>query len=164
MIHFIIQCAVAFVATCAFAVLFHVPHAQYFYCGVTGAAGWACYLVVMALYPSQAVASFFASVVLTMMARVFAARRCCPSTLFLICGVFPLVPGAGIYYTAYYFIFGNAALAAENGSTALKMAVGIALGIVLVLALPGRRFVQFASRGKREARPAQNPQFFDNME
>ena len=34
-----------------------------------------------------------------------------PVTVFLLSGIFPLVPGAGIYYTAYYFIQGNNALA-----------------------------------------------------
>lgn len=145
------QSVVAFVATWAFTVLFHVPREQYFFCGLTGAAGWACYLCVMEVYPSQAVASFFAASVLTVMSRIFAAWRRCPSTPFLICGIFPLVPGAGIYFTAYYFIFGESKLAAENGSNTIKMAVGIAMGIVIVLSLPGALFSWCVPRPKKKS-------------
>lgn len=150
--NFVLQCAVAFVATVAFAVLFHVPRAQYAFCGLTGMAGWACYLAVMAAYPSAPTASLAATAVLTVCARAFAAYRRCPSTVFLICGIFPLVPGAGIYYTAYSFIFGDMAGCVDNGVQTLKIAVAIALGIVAVFALPGGAFRVFerARRGESQ--------------
>ena len=114
MAHFLIQCAVSFVATVAFAILFHVPRAQYVWCGITGMAGWACYLLYLAVSPSAPMASLLATAVLTVFSRAFAVRRRCPSTIFLICGIFPLVPGAGIYYTAYSFILGETAECVAN--------------------------------------------------
>ena len=54
----------------------------------------------------------------------------------LLSGIFPLVPGAGIYYTAYYFIQGNNALALSNGISTFKVAVALAIGITLVLSVP----------------------------
>ena len=59
-----------------------------------------------------------------------------PVTVFLLSGIFPLVPGAGIYYTAYYFIQGNNALALSNGISTFKVAVALAVGISLVLSVP----------------------------
>ena len=59
-----------------------------------------------------------------------------PVTVFLLSGIFPLVPGAGIYYTAYYFIQGNNALALSNGISTFKVAVALAIGITLVLSVP----------------------------
>ena len=50
--------------------------------------------------------------------------------------LFPLVPGAGIYYTAYYFIQGENALSLANGISTFKVAVTLAVGIALVLGLP----------------------------
>lgn len=67
-----------------------------------------------------------------------------PATVFLISGIFALVPGAGIYYTAYYFIMGDNAMAVAKGVETFKIAVALAVGIVLVLALPGRLFEAFA--------------------
>ena len=57
-------------------------------------------------------------------------------TVFLLTGIFPLVPGAGIYYSAYYFIQGDNALALANGISTFKIAVALAVGIALVLCLP----------------------------
>ena len=54
----------------------------------------------------------------------------------LLTGIFPLVPGAGIYYTAYYFIQGENALSLANGISTFKVAVTLAVGIALVLGLP----------------------------
>lgn len=115
MLSLLAQTAVSFVATVSFAILFQVPREQYVYSGLCGAAGWLCYLLVMQNYPSPAVASFAAVVVLTVMSRIFAVRRKTPVTVFLICGIFPLVPGAGIYYTAYNFIIGNNQMAVAKG-------------------------------------------------
>lgn len=136
MLSLLAQTAVSFVATVSFAILFQVPREQYVYSGLCGAAGWLCYLLVMQNYPSPAVASFAAVVVLTVMSRIFAVRRKTPVTVFLICGIFPLVPGAGIYYTAYNFIIGNNQMAVEKGVETIKIAVAIALAVVFTFSLP----------------------------
>ncbi len=145
---FLLQCIMSFLATLAFAVLYHAPRKEYFWCGFTGAAGWACYTILMQYQPAPVTASLLAVLVLALFARVFAVRRCCPSTIFLICGIFPLVPGAGIYYTAYHFIMGENELFAAKGVETIKIAVAIALGIVLVLSLPTKLFAVFAPNKK----------------
>ena len=136
MFQLLTQTLVAFVATVAFGVLFQVPREQYAFSGICGAAGWLCYLLVMQNYPSTTIASFAAAVVLTMMSRIFAVWRKTPVTVFLICGIFPLVPGAGIYYTAYYFIMGDNAMALSKGIETIKITVAIALAIVFVFSMP----------------------------
>ena len=54
----------------------------------------------------------------------------------MLSGIFQLVPGAGIYYCAYYFIQGNNALALSHGISTFKVAVALAVGISLVLSVP----------------------------
>ena len=129
MFQLLTQTLVPFVATVAFGVLFQVPKEQYAFSGICGAAGWLN-------YPSTTIASFAAAVVLTMMSRIFAVWRKTPVTVFLICGIFPLVPGAGIYYTAYYFIMGDNSMALSKGIETIKIAVAIALAIVFVFSMP----------------------------
>ena len=51
-------------------------------------------------------------------------------------GIFPLVPGAGIYYTAYYFLQGEQELFASKGGETFKVALALALGIALICSLP----------------------------
>ena len=57
-------------------------------------------------------------------------------TIFLVSGILPLVPGAGIYWTAYYLVTDQLAEAADRGFLAVKVAVAIVLGIVFVFEIP----------------------------
>ena len=58
--------------------------------------------------------------------------------------IFPLVPGAGVYWTAYYIVTDQLRLAAGTGYTAVKVAVAIVLGIVFIFELPQGLFVRLA--------------------
>lgn len=131
------QFAVAMVATISFGIGFQVPRRHFAACGVTGALGWLCYVLgsgVLGL--SAPMATLLAALPLTLAARWFAQRHKAPVTLFLLCGIFPLVPGAGIYYTAYYFLQDDRAAFANRGVETFKIAVALALGIALISSLP----------------------------
>jgi len=131
-----LQVAVAFIATVAFAVIFHAPKKELLYTGLTGGAGWLVYLLAQFSGSGVVAASFLATLALAWLARAFSFARKAPVTVFLICGIFPLVPGAGIYYTGYSFFMGNDALALEKGLETIKIAVAIALGTGIVQSLP----------------------------
>ena len=128
MIRLILQVLAAAVGTMGFSLLFGVPARYYPYCGTIGGIGWLIYLCLQPV-SSAAVATFCATVAVILLSRWFAVRKRCPATLFLISGIFPLVPGAGIYWAAYYTGFG-----------AVKSAVAIVLGIVFVFELPEKWF------------------------
>ena len=82
--------------------------------------------------------------VVIFLSRLAAVLKKCPVTIFLIAGIFPLVPGAGVYWTAYYIVTDQLRLAAETGYTAVKVAVAIVLGIVFIFELPQGLFVRLA--------------------
>ena len=109
------QLLAACVGTAAFSALFGVPKKYWLDCGICGAVGWGVYLAVMAAYQTPIIGTFAASAVLTMLSRCLAIQRKAPTILFLVCGIFPLVPGAAIYYTAYNFFMGQEALALQYG-------------------------------------------------
>lgn len=122
--------------TLSFAVLFACPRRTLPYCALVGAVGWFVYEVAVLYGASTSAASLIAVIPLTLLARLFAVVLKSPVTVFLLTGIFPLVPGAGIYYTAYYFIQGDNALSLANGISTFKIAVALAVGIALVLGLP----------------------------
>ncbi len=145
----LLQTGVAFAATIAFAVIFHSPRRELLFTGLTGAAGWAVYLLAMGLGSGVVSASFLATLALAWLSRVFSFARKAPVTVFLICGIFPLVPGAGIYYTGYNFFMGLDGQALDKGLETIKIAVAIALGIGIVLSLPQGLFsFQRAKKGR----------------
>ncbi len=65
-------------------------------------------------------------------------------------GIIPLVPGAGIYYTAYYLVTGQMSLAAVKGLEAVKIAFAIVLGIIFVVSIP-RDVFRFVTGEQRES-------------
>ncbi len=133
----VLQFAIAMVATICFGVAFQAPRRHFVSCGLVGAVGWVVYLLATSLGGLSApVATLIAAIPLTAIARWFAIAHKAPITLFLLCGIFPLVPGAGIYYTAYYLLTNSQALFASKGIETLKTAVALALGIAIVSSIP----------------------------
>ena len=135
--HYFAHFVVTVIATIAFGITFQVPRRHYLAAGITGAVGWMVYIFgVELLSMSPAIATLVATLPLTGCSRFFSITHKAPVTIFLLPGIFPLVPGAGIYYTAYYFIQGDNALALSNGISTFKVAVALAVGISLVLSIP----------------------------
>ena len=127
--------------TVAFAVLFGVPRRYCLHCGLTGCAGWTVYCLLTNFAGlSAAEATFFATLLAVFLSRILAVHERCPVTVFVIAGIIPLVPGAGIYWTAYYLVTGQLAQARESGFSAIKIAFAIVLGIVFVFELPQKLF------------------------
>ena len=134
------QFFIAGAGTLSFAILFGCPKKSLPFCGLVGAVGWFVYELAVLLGMDAAAASLLAVIPLTLLTRVFAIVLKMPVTVFLLSGIFPLVPGAGIYYTAYYFLRDDRTLFLNKGVETLKIALALALGIALVcsLPLPGR--------------------------
>lgn len=124
------------VGTLSFAILFACPRRSLPFCALVGAVGWFAYELLVMFGADASTASLLAAIPLTLLARIFSITIKMPVTIFLLSGIFPLVPGAGIYYTAYYFIQGNNDLAFSHGINTFKVAVALAIGITLVLSLP----------------------------
>ena len=146
-----VQLLAAYVGTVAFAVLFGVPRKYYLDSGLCGMLGWLLYLILMN-HTGLSVANvvFFATVLVTFTAMVLAIVRKCPITVYLICGIFPLVPGAGIFWTTYNVVSEQLGAALHTGVTALKVTVAIAFGIILVAELNGKNRIgkMLLKRGK----------------
>lgn len=144
----ILQMLAAMVGTVAFSLLFGVPRHYYPYCGLIGGAGWGVFYAAETLW-APAESALAATIVVLLLSRLAAVWKQCPVTVFLISGIFPLVPGAGVYWTVYYVVTDQLSLAAQTGYTAVKVAVAIVLGIVFVFELPQGLFRVLAGQGKK---------------
>ena len=130
------QFFLAAAGTLSFAILFACPRRLLPYCALVGGVGWLVYELAVLLGADSTTASLLAVIPLTLLTRVLAILLKAPVTVFLLTGIFPLVPGAGIYYTAYYFLQGEQELFASKGGETFKVALALALGIALVCSLP----------------------------
>lgn len=142
MYEMIIQLFVAMASTVAFGMLFYVPRSEYPYCAANGVIGWGTYLFCINHGMGAVISCMWAALVLTLAARILSAIRKMPGTVFLVTGIFTLVPGAGIYYTSYYLIMGDLTHFVQKGSETFITAGAIVLGIIFGLALPQTWFNQ----------------------
>ena len=147
MTRILIETLAAALGSVAFSLLFGAPEKYYPECGLTGGGGWLLYRLLTDFTPfSPILATFLAAAAVALYSRIAVVRRCCPTTVFLIAGLFPLVPGAGIYWTVYYLVTGEISLACSSGAAALKAAFAIVLAIAAAFELPRSAFRCFASR------------------
>ncbi|MGN0335356.1 MAG: threonine/serine exporter family protein [Lachnospiraceae bacterium] len=121
----------SFLSVVGFAVILDVPKKYLPYCGAAGVVGWMIYLICeQRLEISGGV--FLSAFVISVLSQIFARLLKCPVTVFLIPGIYPLVPGAGIYRTVYYMIMGESGLASYYLVETILTAGMIALGVFVV--------------------------------
>lgn len=143
------QTLAAFIGTFAFAILFGVPRQQYATCGIIGAIGWAAFLIMTrAGIAGTMVSIIFSTVLICLMSRIVAVWDKCPSTVYLLCGIFPLVPGAGIFWFTYYLVAEKFRLSMTTGFNAGMAAIAIVLGIILAMEFPQRWFSKLRRKSK----------------
>lgn len=130
------------IGTVAFALMFHVPQHYYLCGGLAGGAGWLVYRV-LSLYVNSVLGPVCAGAfTVVLLSRIFAVRKRCPVTMFLIPGIFPLVPGMSLYQAAQALVTSDWDLAGDKGLTAIKFAVAIVGGILLGFEIPQKWFLR----------------------
>lgn len=112
---------------------------------IGAAFGWAAYSLSARAGMGAVWASFMGAVMVSLWAEIFSRRCKSPATVFLIVGVLPLVPGAGIYNTMLDIVNRHYTEAKVVGLQTLGIALALALGILVVTSF-GRLFNYFKAR------------------
>ena len=101
-------------------------------CGIGGILSWAVYGIVLHISGNDIAAFFWSALAAALYAEIMARVRKCPAISYLVVAIFPLIPGAGVYYTMDYAVRGEMTLFAEKGIHTISVAGVIAVGILLV--------------------------------
>lgn len=132
----ILQALIAFIACYFFSIVQYAPKKQLIFCGLSGSLSWFIYVLINKYLNNAVMATFCSAILVTALSRIFSHIRKEPSTLFLMPGIIPLVPGAGMYYTMYAILNGNMLKSYAEAVNTIKLAGVIAIGIIIVLSLP----------------------------
>ncbi len=127
-----IQVIGAFLAVITIAVLNGVPKKYLVYSGTVGAAGWAVYLFMRYMGTNEAMAMFVATLIVAIVSHVYARVLKAPVTLFLVCGILPLVPGVAMYRVVYYLLISDTVTAGHYAVTTASVTGAIALAVFFV--------------------------------
>ncbi len=128
----LLQCLFAFLGCTGFIIQFNIHGKGSLLCALGGALTWLVYLIAQNLSGSDLTAYFWAALFSSLYSEIMARIRKYPAISYLVISIFPIIPGAGAYYTMHYAVQGQMEQFASKGlftaAIALIMAVGILLG------------------------------------
>lgn len=134
-----IECIAAFFATLCFSIIFNISRTELVPCGILGMIAWFVYKVVLLFISSIVFANFLASLTISIIAVFLARKRKMPITIYILSGIMPLVPGAGMYNTMYHIIIQKLSKATLYLIETIQIAGAIAISIALVLSLTNKK-------------------------
>lgn len=115
-----------------FAILFNIHGPGVLLCTLGGVLTWVVYGLCLHFGTGEIAAYFWASVFASAYSETMARIRKYPAISYLLVSAFPLLPGAGLYYTMNYAVRGQMDLFAQKGMNTAAIAGAMAVGILLV--------------------------------
>ena len=146
----LIKFACTFLAILGFAVVLEVPKKHAMNAAFIGGVGGLTYWFAVETGAGDILASFVSALLAAMLSHVFARINKVPVTTFLVGGVIPVVPGAGMYRTVSAFITENDEMTLYYLMQTLQAAGVIALAIFIVDSLFGSPQTSFVLLEKNE--------------
>ena len=121
-----------FIACAGFAIIFNIHGVGICICALGGTLTWIVYCLAsyfgLDIYSSYFLAAIFAAVYSEVMARI----RKYPAISYLVVAIFPLIPGAGIYYATSFLMQGDQSAFVQKALQTIGIAGVIAVGILMV--------------------------------
>lgn len=127
-----VQCVGCFLGCLGFSLLFNIRGPGMLLCILGGILTWVVYYTITALGYGDLIGYFWATVIAASYAEIMARVRKCPAIAYLVVSVFPLIPGAGVYYTMNHAVLGDMSSFAEQGTHTIAIAGIMAVGMLMV--------------------------------
>ena len=115
-----------------FAIIFNIHGPGGLLCAAGGVLAWVTYCLVLNITGDDIMGYFWGEVVSSAYSEIMARIRKYPAISYLVVSVFPLIPGAGVYYTMTHAVSGDMAAFAAQGMHTIAIAAIMAVGILLV--------------------------------
>lgn len=115
-----------------FAILFNIHGPGSLLCVLGGVIAWAVYSIVLHITGNDIAGYFWAALAASLYSEIMARIRKYPAISYLVISIFPLIPGASIYYTMNFAIRSNMDSFATKGTHTIAIAGAIAVGILMI--------------------------------
>lgn len=126
------ECLPCLLGCVGFSILFNIHGPGISLCVLGGLLTWAVYRLSLYWGGNDLSAFFWSCAFASVYAEVLARIRKYPAIGYLLVSIFPLIPGAGVYYTMNYAVRGEMALFAQRGMHTVAVAGVMAVAILLV--------------------------------
>lgn len=126
------QCLACLIGCIGFSIFFNIHGSGVLLCALGGMLTWLIYALCLEWGGGEIVAYFGGAVFASAYAETMARIRKCPAIAYLVISIFPLIPGAGVYYTMEFAVKGQMDQFASKGMFTAAIAGVMAVGILLV--------------------------------
>lgn len=130
--HAVITVLSGMAGTLGFSILFRSNKSRMLCNTLGGALTCVVYVICCEIFEMEFFQNMFPALVATAYAEIMARVVKAPATPILACSIISLVPGGKLYYTTYHFVMGNMELFNETLIDTLKIAAGLAAGIICI--------------------------------
>lgn len=129
-----------------FAILFNIHGPGGLLCALGGVLTWLTYRLAFKFSGDDIAAYFWATIVASVYSEIMARIRKYPAISYLVVSAFPLIPGAGVYYTMNHVVRGDMISFANQGIHTVAIAGVMAVGILLSSTLVRIISVRFSGK------------------
>ncbi len=136
-----------------FSILFYMKPQRLPWAALAGLLTCAVYLAAKRWIGGELIPNLLAALVGAVFSEMTARVTRAPVTVYLVPGIIPLVPGGALYETMSHLVAGEYSAAASYGLVTLKVAAGIAGGIIAASVLGLFLRYLLGGRAKQTPRP-----------
>ena len=122
----------AFVSSLGFCIMFNIHGPGMLLCATGSVLTWVMYRLCQNWGIGEVMAYFWSTIVAASYSEIMARVRKYPAISYLVVSIFPLIPGAGVYYTMSHAVHGDMASFSDQGTHTIAIAAMMAVGIILV--------------------------------
>ena len=131
----IYQLAACYFGCMGFVILFNIHGWGGLLCALGGTIAWGVYLLCLKWTGDELSAYFWAAAAASLYSEVMARIRKYPAISYLVISIFPLIPGASVYYTMTYAVRNEMEAFADKLMHTAAIAGAIAVGVILISTL-----------------------------
>ena len=130
-----LQLIACYIGCFGFVILFNIHGFGGHLCALGGVIVWASYLLITKIGGSNITANFGAAMVASLYSEIMARVRKYPAISYLVISIFPLIPGASVYYTMTYAVRDEMNAFVDQMMQTIAIAGAIAVGVLLISTL-----------------------------
>ena len=128
----LIELIACFISCLGFSILYNIHGPGILICAFGGIGTWLTYRMTAYLGSSDILAYFWGTAFAALYAELMARIRKYPAISYLHIAAFPLIPGAGVYYTMNYAVQSKMDQFVDQGLRTLSIAGVMAVGILVI--------------------------------
>ena len=137
-----IQFIAAFIAVVSFSINLEIPKKHLIIVGIVGALGWITYIICDYFKLPNILSYFISTLLVAILSLILSKILNAVSTIFLIPGILPIVPGAAMYKMIYFLINNNLKESVYLLLQAILITGGIALAIFITESIKGIKIIR----------------------